>query len=147
MKNMRKNGTVTIELSLIMPGIMAVIIFILFVSFYMHDITLIEKASYVSVNYMANTSDNVEEILQTYFDEVLEHELLGDWNISRISSYEGDEVILNVNGCMNEDGSLFFGYINEQLFSYETKVCAINMNEVNYLRGIVIEQQNRTQYR
>lgn len=129
-----KRASSTIELALLMPGIIASILLIIFSCFYAHDICYIEKISFVTVQKIASDVSQENIILQEMFDRNIENGVIGAWDISREVIIDENIIQLSVEGKMNNDGDFFLGYLNGKLFYYKTVVYANNINIPSYIR-------------
>lgn len=136
---MRKKGSFTIELSLIIPELMGVIFLVIFMGFYMHDTVVIDKSAYTCVKMIADEKESPEYALNVYFDQAQEDALLGNWDIKRELIQDTNAVSITVSGKMNSDGIFIVRQLNTLLFSYETKCSAEIINECQYIRSKMIE--------
>ncbi|MDO4189628.1 MAG: hypothetical protein Q4D29_11625, partial [Lachnospiraceae bacterium] len=95
---MRKKASLTIELSLLMPGIMSAIIIIIFASYYYHDRCVIECAAYSSV--LKESQMCSDRCAVDIFDDCIEDKLLGVWSLSTLETCNEETVTIQVKGNM-----------------------------------------------
>ena len=129
---MKKKGSLTVELSLIMPLVLGVLILIIFLSFYLHDTCAIERIGYTCLLNGIENGYSKEEIIND-FDSETETGLLGNWNIKRDIRFSDDSANITVNGTMLWDSRLMFGLINSKVFTYNSNISVNNLCEAEYL--------------
>lgn len=125
-KNNYRKGSLSIELSLIMPGVMAVILIIIFSGYYYHDRCVIQRCAYSSVlktSYDENIAEcnlNSEEELERaiiyYFDKEIDGRLIGKWNLEKCTSVDNEKIEINVSGSMICIEGIFTGYLSGMMF-------------------------------
>ena len=133
-KNIYKNGVMTLELSLLMPVILAVIILIIFTGYFYHDKCIIERGAYSAcikgVEYLSqqkgrkHTAD-VESMMREAFYNETDNRLTGKWTISATVSNTDDEVSINVTGNMSCMNGIFTRYLSMAAFSVDINESAV----------------------
>ena len=133
-KNIYKNGVMTLELSLLMPAILAVIILIIFTGYFYHDKCIIERGAYSAcikgVEYLSqqkgrkHTAD-VESMMREAFYNETDNRLTGKWTLSATVSNTDDEVSINVTGNMSCMNGIFTRYLSMAAFSVDINESAV----------------------
>lgn len=133
-KNIYKNGVMTLELSLLMPVILAVIILIIFTGYFYHDKCIIERGAYSAcikgVEYLSqqkgrkHTAD-VESMMREAFYNETDNRLTGKWTLSATVSNTDDEVSINVTGNMSCMNGIFTRYLSMAAFSVDINESAV----------------------
>ena len=133
-KNIYKNGVMTLELSLLMPVILAVIILIIFTGYFYHDKCIIERGAYSAcikgTEYLSqqkgrkHTAD-VESMMREAFYNETDNRLVGKWTISATVSNTDDEVSINVTGNMSCMNGIFTRYLSMAAFSVDINESAV----------------------
>lgn len=143
-KKLYKNGSLTIEMSLLMPAILAIIILIIFTCYYLHDKCVIKRASYsacIGVNeskddfnsdlYKMADSEYIEKA-EKDFDEKITGRTLGKWELNRSAYIEDGKIALEVSGKMEFPG-LFSEYVSSIAYITKQKTYAYFTNEAEYM--------------
>ena len=133
-KNIYKNGVMTLELSLLMPVILAVIILIMFTGYFYHDKCIIERGAYSAcikgVEYLSqqkgrkHTADTESMMREAFYNET-DNRLVGKWTISATVSNTDDEVSINVTGNMSCMNGIFTRYLSMAAFSVDINESAV----------------------
>lgn len=138
-KNIYKNGVMTLELSLLMPAILAVIILIIFTGYFYHDKCIIERGAYSAcikgVEYLSqqkgrehneqeHTADAESMMREAFYNET-DNRLVGKWTISATVSNTDDEVSINVTGNMSYMNGIFTRYLSMAAFSVDINESAV----------------------
>lgn len=133
-KNINKNGVMTLELSLLMPVILAVIILIIFTGYFYHDKCIIERGAYSAcikgAEYLSqqkgrkNTADAESMMKEAFYNET-DNRLTGKWTISATASNTDDEVSINVTGNMSCMNGIFTRYLSMAAFSVDINESAV----------------------
>lgn len=145
----RKRASMTIELSLLMPGILAVLILIIFTGYYLHDKVVIERAAYVSVLRSAkekykSDNANINRIIEKddneicslscmCFDDEVEERLIGIWDISRNAYVLDEEVVINVKGRMNCLSGVLSSYLSGVIYTVDITENAYMLSGTKYV--------------
>ncbi|MDO4965085.1 MAG: hypothetical protein Q4E51_00105 [Lachnospiraceae bacterium] len=129
---MKKKGSMTIELSLLMPFIIGIIILIIFLSFYLHDSCVVERVGYSCLLNGVNSDKTSEEIVNDFYNEI-EGSLLCRWDINFDVSFMGTNAVALVTGRMLPDSQLMFGIISGSVFRYSTKFSVNFLSEAEYI--------------
>ena len=133
-KNIYKNGVMTLELSLLMPVILAVIILIIFTGYFYHDKCIIERGAYSAcinvVEYLSqqkwrkHTADAESMMREAFYNET-DNRLTGKWTLSSTVSNTDDEVSINVTGNMSCMNGIFTRYLSMAAFSVDINESAV----------------------
>lgn len=133
-KNIYKNGVMTLELSLLMPAILAVIILIIFTGYFYHDKCIIERGTYSAcikgAEYLSqqkgrkHTADAESMMREAFYNET-DNRLTGKWTLSATVSNTDDEVSINVTGNMSCMNGIFTRYLSMAAFSVDINESAV----------------------
>ena len=138
-KNIYKNGVMTLELSLLMPVILAVIILIIFTGYFYHDKCIIERGAYSACikgaeylsqqkgrehNEQDHTADAESMMREAFYNET-DNRLTGKWTLSATVSNTDDEVSINVTGNMSCMNGIFTRYLSMAAFSVDINESAV----------------------
>ena len=133
-ENIYKDGVMTLELSLLMPMILAVIIIIIFTGYFYHDKCIIERGAYSACMKCAeflsqstghdNTADMESMMTDDFFDET-DGRLIGKWTLNIRVSYTSDEVSVNVTGNMSCMNGIITRYLSQAVFSVDFSESAV----------------------
>ena len=133
-KNIYKDGVLTLEISLLMPAILAVIILIIFTGYFYHDKCIIERGAYSAcikgVEYLSqqkgrkHTADTESMMREAFYNET-DNRLTGKWTISATVSNTDDEVSINVTGNMSCMNGIFTRYLSMAAFSVDINESAV----------------------
>ena len=133
-KNIYKDGVLTLEISLLMPAILAVIILIIFTGYFYHDKCIIERGAYSAcikgVEYLSqqkgrkHTADTESMMREAFYNET-DNRLVGKWTISATVSNTDDEVSINVTGNMSCMNGIFTRYLSMAAFSVDINESAV----------------------
>jgi len=138
-RKFKRKASMTIELSLLMPLVLASVILVIFMCFYMHDTCIIQKACYISaLRISENREDASEGVLIESFDKYTEKNLLGRWEINRSLEFTDGQVRITAKGKMLYNN--FF--LSDKIFLYNTESKVTNIFEPDYIR----EKRNELQY-
>lgn len=130
-------ASMTLELSMLMPGIMMIFIFIIYLSFFYHDKCVIERKAYLIAENIVEDKMSFED-----FENDIDKGLLGKWTIQESFDDSEDKLSIMLNGTMFSSDNLFFGFINNNIFDFNTTVEVYRLNEPDYVR-----RNNRHEYR
>lgn len=139
--NYYKSGSLVIELSLLMPGIISVMMFLIYVGLYFNDKCVIERAAYVSAlrcasGYISDTlnvcNDATDLEIKTRVNEIFVDEtkdlLIGKWDIDTLVDVTDDVIKIEVNGKMKWAGGFFLQYISDELLGVNVKESSHRIN-------------------
>lgn len=133
-KNIYKNGVMTLELSLLMPVILAVIILIIFTGYFYHDKCIIERGAYSAcikgAEYLSQQKErehtaDAESMMREAFYNETDNRLTGKWTLSSTVSNTDDEVSINVTGNMSCMNGIFTRYLSMAAFSVDINESAV----------------------
>ena len=112
-------GSLTIELTLLMPFILGMFIFIIFSGFILHDKCVVNKACLSAALRGSSENEDSEAIAKATeaISEVLPGHLIGSWSYDTNIDVGEDAVRVSFEG----DTSVGFGLINRILSSTGTK--------------------------
>lgn len=121
-ENHKIRGSMTVELTLLMPLILAVFLFLFFTLYYLHDVVAVNKGISTALlrGGLAGEDGSAVGIMTEAVSDI---RLLGKWDIGVICNEDADEVRVSVEGEM-VPGKYF----------YETSGTNRRINEVKYLR-------------
>ncbi|MCR4684008.1 MAG: hypothetical protein K5649_00930 [Lachnospiraceae bacterium] len=126
-------ASMTVELTLLMPLILGVFLFLLFTMYYLHDITAIQKGCETALT--RGMLERNDEAARAEMEKALEEiRLLGIWDIDRKAVVGKDRVSVSVSGIMRIREGLFLKLIRGS-YSYEKDEEARRVDEVVYLRS------------
>ena len=138
-KNIYKDGVLTLEISLLMPAILAVIILIIFTGYFYHDKCIIERGAYSACikgaehlsqqkgrehNEQEHTADAESMMREAFYNET-DNRLTGKWTLSATVSNTDDEVSINVTGNMSCMNGIFTRYLSMAAFSVDINESAV----------------------
>lgn len=132
----KKQGSFTIELSLLMPIIIAVFLMVLFCTYYVHDRVIIEKTCYISALRGALCVDDAkkENVAKREFEKEIKGRLLCKWDYD-INVGKKDEITaVQFDGAMQMKEGLLAKIIGKRLFAFATECESDEAYEAFYLR-------------
>lgn len=142
-----KKGSLAIEASLIMPGIISAIIFIIYAGFYYYDRCVMERAAYSAVlkcgtGYIYDCDhinidcglDTIEEEVESKFYEYVRNRLAGSWELECNALAEDQAIMIRVIGRMSWPGGFFTEYLGGGFFSIDITESSMNLYEPLYIR-------------
>lgn len=134
---LKKKGSYTIELSLLMPMLLVVLLLIIYSDFYMHDRVVIGRACYAaSLRASLCVDENIRESMaKGEFLKEIDNKLLGKWQYTFEAVLANDEVVVNFEGTMLKRQGLLNKTIGNKLFSFTTASKSATANETRYLRN------------
>lgn len=123
------DASMTIELSLLMPAIMMILVFIIFASYYEHDRCAVEHSCY---SCALRRSEGFDISEQDILDEI-EKSLIGKWDMN-VDMFEGGGiVVVKAEGIMKYNSFLFFGFLRKKIFSINITSSVNIIDECKYL--------------
>ena len=133
---MNKKGILTIELSLLMPLILGVFIFLIFTSFYLHDRCIIEKSCYIGSLRGSECAieGSRDKRAKEAIDEFIPDRLLGKWDLSHDINVTEETVEVTINGSMGGNSGLLCNLIPGRIYGFSTGSKAYILNESEYIR-------------
>jgi len=117
-------GSLTIELSLLMPLIISVIVSVIFLGYFIHDRCVLESDAFLST---MNQSENIPD------------KLIGKWDITKKVDVNDDEVAVTIKGSMYFMDAFNLHLISDSIFHVDICENSIITEEVSYIR----ENMNR----
>jgi len=129
----RVPGSMSVEMSLIMPVIIGVMLFLLYTLYYLHDVAAFEKA--VGVGLLRASLETDDRKARELPEEALQEiRLLGKWEMNPTISVEQDEIHVALKGNMQATEGLFRKMI-PGIYSIQFTRSARRIDEVTYLRN------------
>lgn len=131
--NKKYRASMTIELTLLMPLIIGVFLFLFFTLYYLHDIVAVNKGICTALlrGSLATEEDFAEEIMEDALSDI---RLLGKWDSDRKCDCSEDEVKVDFAGRMEATEGLFRKLISGE-YAYETFGSSKRIDEVEYIRN------------
>lgn len=132
-----RKASFTAELALLMPLIIGVLLFVIFLAYYMHDRCIIEKACYAASLRGSQESepDRIKITAQEALYEVLPERLLGHWELEHQIEVTGQEVCVSGSGNMKIREGLLVLLLGRQPFAFSTKCSAKQIEEPVFIRS------------
>ncbi len=126
-------GSMTVELTLLMPLLLGVILFLIFSLYYLHDIVMIRKgcATALTRGIVTRDKEKAKEEMEQAMEEI---RLLGKWDIDKRIEVNENRVRIRVSGRMDVREGLFLKLI-KGAYTYETAENAERIDEVAYIRS------------
>ena len=128
---MYKRGSLTIELSLLMPAIFSVLIILIFAGFFFHDRCVIERGVCAALIKLSDERQNASII---FHDEV-DNRLLGVWNMNEEFSVSDGKITVHIIGQMNCIEGIFTRYLSKMIFKVDITESAYLLNAPEYIRS------------
>ncbi|MCR5223206.1 MAG: hypothetical protein K6D90_10120 [Lachnospiraceae bacterium] len=124
-------GSMTVEITLLMPFLIGVFLFIFFTLYYVHDIAALQKGCSTALIRGSLTRDRKEaqSEMETALEEI---RLLGKWNIQKTAVVEKDKVKVSVSGTMEVRQGLFKKLLDKD-YAYHTEQSAERIDETAYI--------------
>lgn len=129
-------GSLTIELTLLMPFILGVFIFILFSGFIMHDKCMVNKACLSAALRVSEESDDSEAMhrAQEAITEVLPGHLIGKWTYDTNVDIGRDEVRVTFEGSAQMGGGLIRRVLSAGSTEHSYECRSGRFREAEFLR-------------
>lgn len=136
MKGNKMSGSFTIELALLMPFLLGVFLFLLFMTYYLHDCCIIEKACQTAVlrGSQETKQEQIEEIMEEAFDEVVPGRLLGNFLIDGSVVITKEIVMIEKRGVMEMREGFLAKLLHEKIFAFATECSAERIEEPIFIR-------------
>jgi len=112
--NNMKKASMTIELSLLMPGILSVFILIIFMGYYIHDKCVIQRAAYSSASKVVGCVLSEDEFNRRFEEGIVS--IIGKWDISKDIKVSDGEIIIHVKGTMRCLNGVLTHYLSDIIF-------------------------------
>lgn len=123
----------TVELTLLMPMIIGVFLFLFFTLYYLHDVVAINKG--VSTALLRGSLEKNEDIIAFEMTEAMENiRLLGKWEQNFDVDITKEDVGISISGEMEATEGLFRKIVDGK-YKYETEGRAKRIDEVGYIRS------------
>ncbi|MCR5733419.1 MAG: pilus assembly protein [Lachnospiraceae bacterium] len=136
--NPKKRGSLTIELSLLIPLILGTIVLILFLGFYMHDRCIMTKACHLaSLRAGSETSESLSrEKAAEMLDEAFTGKLIRMHEDTReiTVSEENGTVRITLKGSMGFDRGLLFSLSDRNEMNYTVTDITCMTDEEDFAR-------------
>jgi hypothetical protein len=126
-------GSMTVELTLLMPFLIGVFLFLFFSLYYLHDIAAIQKGCSAALIRGSLIRDDTEarREMQEAMEEI---RLLGKWDLEKNIRIDREKVSVAVKGNMNVREGLFLKLIRDR-YVYETSMSTERIDETAYIRS------------
>lgn len=129
----KKRASMTIELSLLMPGILAVFIIIIFTGYYIHDKCVIQRSLYSAAMTASYESDFKYNSWDKFEDST--KSLIGRWDFTTDEYESFGEITMHVTGSMKCFDGLFTGYLSKMAYSVDMTESAFTWSGPKYIRS------------
>ena len=135
-KDMGLKGSLTIELTLLMPFILAVFVFIIFSGFVLHDKCIVNKACLSAALRGSNESEDGKAMEQAgvAINEVLPGNLLGKWSYDTQIDVGEDAVRVSFTGDTDMGISLLKKILFTGTTTHSYKCESYRLKEAEYIR-------------
>lgn len=133
-----KKASMTVELSLLMPFILGVFLFIVFMAFYLHDRCLTNKI-YAVAALRASLCESENMIEPTAMEAIEEQGTsfyTGIWELTPSVFYDGEIVTVKGSGNMKLTRGLLALLIDYSKVDYCLETKAFYIDEVKHVRNI-----------
>lgn len=125
-------ASMTIEITLLMPFIIGVFLFLFFTMYYLHDIVTIGKGSCTAV-LRGGLEKDEDKIISCMTEASSAIRLLGKWDISENCGYDEECVKIDFDGSMEAGEGLFRKLIRGD-YIYTSSLMSRRIDEVTYIR-------------
>lgn len=126
-------GSMTVEITLLMPMIIGVFLFLFFTLYYLHDVVAINKG--VSTALLRGSLELNEDVIFSEMKGSIDDiRLLGKWELLSDISITNDDVSVFISGEMEATEGLFRKIIVEK-YEYTTEGREKRIDEVGYVRS------------
>ena len=130
------NAVMTIEMSFIMPLVLACLVIIIFSGFCLHDKCVINKACMSAAlrgSEEIKDSEAKERAIEAY-EEVIDGKLLAKWTLSPVFEIGVDSVVVRCEGSMSMCDGIISMILDKMGVDYcfTTKACRVS--EYKYIR-------------
>ena len=121
----------TVELTLLMPFVIGVFLFVFFTLYYLHDIAAFQKGCATALTRGSLIRDQKEA--QKQMENALEEiRLLGKWELKKSCGIRKGIVTVSVDGRMKVTEELFKKLIKKE-YVYTTKQSCERIDETKYI--------------
>lgn len=129
-------GSLTIELTLLMPFILGIFIFILFAGFILHDKCIVNKACLSAALRGSEESEDGEALsrAQEAIAEVLPGHLIGKWSYNTNVDIGKDEVRVTFDGNAQMGGGLIRRVLSTGSTDHSFECRSFRLREAEYMR-------------
>lgn len=125
----------TVEITLLMPMIIGVFLFLFFTLFYLHDVVAISKgAATALVRGMVARDMEENEIKEVMKEATEDIRMLGKWNIAPAIEITSEEVSVSSEGIMEAAEGLLRKLVSGD-YAYEMSMAGKRIDEVEYIRS------------
>lgn len=135
-RTIMRKGSLTIELTLLMPFILGMFIFILFSGFVLHDKCLVNKACLSAALRGSEESEDTEAVdkAQKALAEVLPGHLIAKWSYDTNIDVGKDEVRVTFDGSAQMGGGLIRRVLSAGSTDHSYECRSYRLREAEYLR-------------
>ena len=134
-----KRGYMTLEATMIMPLIIVGIVFVIYISFYLYDASIIRQISYVAAlrasQQMDYTAEQMENYAKKHLEEQLEKRLLAIKGREQEIKVSLGKVKIKMSATVDMP---FSNFISEKLnlWKMESETEVIRVNPVKIIRSV-----------
>lgn len=132
-KNRRYRASMTVELTLLMPLLIGVFLFLFFTLYYLHDVSALQKGCATALIRGSLVRD-VKEAKTQMETALLEIRLLGKWDLATQVIVRSDLAEVKVNGKMEAKEGLFLKLIPKD-YTFFTEQSTARIDETAYILG------------
>ena len=124
-------GSMTVEITLLMPFLIGVFLFIFFTMYYFHDIAALQKGCSTALirGSLIRDRNEAKSEMETALEEI---RLLGKWRLQKTATVEKDMVKVSVSGTMEVREGLFRKLLEKE-YEYHTEQSAERIDETAYI--------------
>ncbi len=137
---MRKKGSYTIEAALLMPLIIGVMIFIIYLAYYTHDRAILQKSAYIAALRGSQIRTGDQEafaVASENADLLIQDHLLGSWTIQKQVLLDTDTVTVIYTGSMKIPGGILLDRIlKRDIWQVSKNAYAYRIDEPAFIRTI-----------
>ena len=129
-------GSMTIELTLLMPFILGIFIFIIFSGFILHDKCIVNKACMSAALRGSEETDpdKALDMANEAISEVIPGRLIGKWDYSTRIDVGEDAVRVSFKGNTGMGGGLIRRLISSGTTGHDYECESYRLNEAEYIR-------------
>lgn len=134
----KRDGSYTVEISLLMPFIFGCILLIIFICFYLHDLCVISKDC-MNIMDVDPCEKAVLDEMSEDLQQMIKDDTLGTWDFTvkfAVNIESGIERIdADVNAKMLVGGFVLPEIMSDSLFTYKTNISSYILDEQKYIRS------------
>ena len=127
------HGSMTVEITLLMPVIIGVLLFLFYTSYYLHDIAAYEKGIGTGL-LRAGLEDDDAEAKNRVTEALAEIRLLGKWETESVTDIQKDVIAVRLKGTMFAREGLFLRMF-PNAYAVQIHRSTRRINETDYVRS------------